>query len=294
MKKIAIATDSNSGITQEEAREMGVHVLPMPFTIDGKTFYEDLTLSQSAFYVYLEQGSEISTSQPAVGDVLDFWKKLLEEYDEIIHFPMSSGLSGTCATAMMLAQEFDGRVHVVDNQRISVTQRHCIMDTKTLIERGYSAARIKEIMERDGRESGIYICVDTLKYLKKGGRVTPAAAAIGTVFNIKPVLQIQGEKLDAFAKVRGMNQAKKVMMDALVKDFETRVPGGLAGQGGRLAIAHTNNHDEAMAFKKELQELAPWADIIVDPLSLSVACHTGPGVLACGWTRNLPELAESL
>jgi DegV family protein with EDD domain len=292
MKKIAITTDSNTGITQAEARELGIYVLPMPFTINGKTYFEDISLTQSAFYKYLAEDADISTSQPAVGDVLDFWNKILEEYDEIIHFPMSSGLSGTCSTAMMLAQDFDGRVYVVDNQHISVTQRHSIMDAQALIEKGYESAQIKQILERDRAQSSIYIMVDTLKYLKKGGRVTPAAAAIGTMFNIKPVLQIQGGKLDAFAKVRGLHQAKKLMLDTMVKDFETRIPGGIAGGGARIAIAHTQNDDEAMVFKQELLAVAPWADIIVEPLSLSVSCHTGPGVLACGWTRNLPELED--
>lgn len=200
MSKIAVVTDSNSGITQAQAKACGVTVLPMPFYINEELFYEDINLSQEDFYAKLEENADISTSQPAVGDVLDLWNSLLKEYDEIVHIPMSSGLSGSCETAIMLAQDFDGKVQVVNNQRISVTQRQAVLDAKTLAERGKSAAEIREYLERTKFDSSIYITVDTLKYLKKGGRITPAAAALGTLLRIKPVLQIQGEKLDAFPK----------------------------------------------------------------------------------------------
>ena len=203
MKKIAIMTDSNSGITQEKGKELGICVLPMPFFINEKLYFEDITLTQEEFYKYLEEDADISTSQPSPGDVMERWDQLLEEYDEVVHIPMSSGLSGSCETAMTLAQDYDGKVQVVNNQRISVTQEQSVYDAILLRDAGKDAAQIKEILEAEKFESTIYITVDTLKYLKKGGRITPAAAALGTVLNLKPVLQIQGEKLDAFAKVRG-------------------------------------------------------------------------------------------
>ena len=203
MSKLAIITDSNSGITQRRGKELGIFVLPMPFFIDGQLFLEDITLTQEQFYERLGADSDISTSQPSPGDVMELWEKILRDYDEIVHIPMSSGLSSSCATAMSIADEYDGRVQVVNNQRISVTQEQSVYDAMKLRDEGKSAKEIKEILEKEKFLSSIYITVDTLKYLKKGGRVTPAAAANGTVLNLKPVLQIQGEKLDAFAKVRG-------------------------------------------------------------------------------------------
>ena len=194
MNKIAIMTDSNSGITQKEAERLGIRVLPMPFFINDELFYEDITLTQEEFYQRLAEDADISTSQPSPADVMELWEELLEEYDEVIHIPMSSGLSSSCETAIMLAKEFDGRVHVVDNQRISVTQRQSVMDAIAMRDKGMSADEIVDVLMREKLEASIYITVDTLKYLKKGGRITPAAAAIGTVLNLKPVLQIQGEK----------------------------------------------------------------------------------------------------
>ena len=222
MSKVAIVTDSNSGITQERGKELGIFVLPMPFFIDGELYLEDITLSQSEFYEKLGADSDISTSQPSPGEVLDLWDKVLEEYDELVCIPMSSGLSSTCATAITLSAEYDGRVQVVDNQRISVTQEQSVLDAMNLREEGKSAAEIKEILEKEKLQASIYITVDTLKYLKKGGRITPAAAAIGTVLNLKPVLQIQGEKLDAFSKARGWKTAKKTMLNAIEKDLNGR------------------------------------------------------------------------
>ena len=222
MRKIAIMTDSNSGITQKEGQELGITVLPMPFTIGNENYYEDINLTQEEFYKKLLNNDDIITSQPIVGEILDVWNKLLNEYDEIVHIPMSSGLSGSCATASMLAEDYDGKVEVVNNQRISVTLRQSVMDAIHLAKIGKSAKEIKEILEAKKFDSSIYIMVDTLKYLKKGGRVTPAAAAIGTILNLKPVLQIQGEKLDAFAKARNMKQAKRIMTEAMKKDMETR------------------------------------------------------------------------
>ena len=222
MSKVAIVSDSNSGITQLQAEELGITILPMPFFVGDKTLYEDIDLSQKEFYQMLSENANISTSMPLVGNVTDTWDALLKEYDEIVHIPMSSGLSGSCETALMLAQDYEGKVQVVNNQRISVTQRQSVLDAMALAEQGHSAAEIKEILERDKFESSIYIMVDTLYYLKKGGRITPAAAALGTLLKLKPVLQIQGEKLDAFAKARTVKQAKNLMIEAMKHDFAER------------------------------------------------------------------------
>ena len=283
MGKIAVVTDSNSGITQEKGKELGVHVIPMPFYIDGELFLEDITLTQEAFYEKLASDCEISTSQPAPGEVMEFWDKLLKEYDEIGHIPMSSGLSSTCETAIMLSKDYDGKVEVVDNQRISVTQKTSVMDAVRLEKAGKSALEIKEILEAEKLESSIYITVDTLKYLKKGGRITPAAAAIGMVLNLKPVLQIQGEKLDAFAKVRGWKQAKKTMLDAMEKDLLHR----FGSKKMSLLAAYTCSAEEARSWKEELEERFPNYTIDMDPLSLSVACHIGSGALAVACAKEV-------
>ena len=283
MGNIAVVTDSNSGITQEKGKELGVHVIPMPFYIDGELFLEDITLTQEAFYEKLASDCEISTSQPAPGEVMEFWDKLLKEYDEIVHIPMSSGLSSTCETAIMLSKDYDGKVEVVDNQRISVTQKTSVMDAVRLAKAGKSALEIKEILEAEKLESSIYITVDTLKYLKRGGRITPAAAAIGTVLNLKPVLQIQGEKLDAFAKVRGWKQAKKTMLDAMEKDLLHR----FGSKKMALLAAYTCSAEEARSWKEELEERFPNYTIDMDPLSLSVACHIGSGALAVACAKEV-------
>ena len=276
MGKIAVVTDSNSGITQEKGKELGVHVIPMPFYIDGELFLEDITLTQEAFYEKLASDCEISTSQPAPGEVMEFWDKLLKEYDEIVHIPMSSGLSSTCETAIMLSKDYDGKVEVVNNQRISVTQKTSVLDAVRLAKAGKS-------LEAEKLEASIYITVDTLKYLKKGGRITPAAAAIGTVLNLKPVLQIQGEKLDAFAKVRGWKQAKKTMLDAMEKDLLHR----FGGKKMSLLAAYTCSAEEAKSWKEELEDRFPNYTIDMDPLSLSVACHIGPGALAVACAKEV-------
>lgn len=278
MGKVAIVTDSNSGITQEQGKELGVFVLPMPFFIDGQMFLEDITLTQEQFYEKLGGDSDISTSQPSPGDVMELWEKVLKEYDEIVCIPMSSGLSTTCFTAISIAAEYKGRVQVVDNQRISVTQAQSVYDAMKLRDEGMSAAQIREILEREKMQASIYITVDTLKYLKKGGRITPAAAAIGTVLNLKPVLQIQGEKLDAFAKARGWKSAKKIMLNAIEKDLDTRFAG--VKDDMVLGMAYTCSREAAQEWKQEIMERFPGYDIIEGPLSLSVACHIGPGSMA--------------
>lgn len=286
MGKIAIVTDSNSGITQAQGKEMGIFVLPMPFMINEVPYFEDINLTQEEFYEKLEAGAEVITSQPSPESVLNLWKEILKDYDEIVHIPMSSGLSGSCQSAMMLANDFDGRVQVVDNQRISVTQRQSALDALLLVSRGKNAAQIKDFLEKDKFNSSIYIMLDTLYYLKKGGRITPAAAAIGTLLKLKPVLQIQGEKLDAFAKARTVNQGKTTMINAIRSDMENRF-GGAAKENIWLEVAYTKNLDAALQFKEELLKEFPGFDIQMDPLSLSVACHIGPGSLAVACCKKI-------
>ena len=285
MKSIAIVTDSNSGITQEEGKQLGIRIVPMPFMINGEEYLEDITLTQQEFYAKLGEGSDISTSQPSPESIMALWDEVLEEYDEIVHIPMSSGLSGSCQTAMMLAEDYDGKVEVVNNQRISVTQRQSALDAKELAAKGMCAAEIKEKLEAVKFDSSIYITLDTLKYLKKGGRITPAAAALGTLLRLKPVLTVQGEKLDAFAKARTMKQAKSMMVAAITKDLEERF-GDRTGKNVHLAVAHTDNQEEADEFAKELRELFPaTGEIVIAPLSLSVSCHIGPGSLAVACSK---------
>ena len=280
--KVAIITDSNSGITQEEGKQLGIRIVPMPFMINGEEYLEDITLTQQEFYAKLGEGSDISTSQESI---MALWDEVLEEYDEIVHIPMSSGLSGSCQTAMMLAEDYDGKVEVVNNQRISVTQRQSALDAKELAAKGMCAAEIKEKLEAVKFDSSIYITLDTLKYLKKGGRITPAAAALGTLLRLKPVLTVQGEKLDAFAKARTMKQAKSMMVAAITKDLEERF-GDRTGKNVHLEVAHTDNQEEADEFAKELRELFPaTGEIVIAPLSLSVSCHIGPGSLAVACSK---------
>ena len=287
LKPIAIVTDSNSGLTQKQAEALGgVFVLPMPFMINGATYYEGITLEQDAFYQKLAEDAEISTSQPSQQEVLNMWNRVLKAYERIIYIPMSSGLSGSCDTAYMLSAGYDGKVLVVDNQRISLSQRQSVLDAVELREKGYTAEEIYQILMDTKLESSIYICVDTLKYLKKGGRITPAAAALGTLLKIKPVLQIQGEKLDAFAKVRTVKQAKQVMTQAAIRDTEERYQDPEHTKV-RVSVAHTQNLKEAVLFAEELKAIFPGQEIYIDHLSLSVSCHIGPGSLAVCLCKKL-------
>lgn len=286
MTKIAIVTDSNSGITQKQGKELGISVLPMPFMINGETFYEDITLSREEFYQRLGDNADIATSQPSPESVMKLWNRLLEEYDSVLHLPMSSGLSGSCETAHMLSKEYHGRVQVVNNQRISVTQRQAVLDALQLVAQGKSAEQIKDLLEKDKLNASIYIMLDTLYYLKKGGRITPAAAALGTILRLKPVLQIQGDKLDAFAKARTITQAKSIMTNAIKNDIINRFGGMTEEKGFYLQVAHTRNEEAAEFLKGELAEVFPEYEIYVDHLSLSVACHIGPGALAIACTRK--------
>ena len=288
MGNVAIVTDSNSGISQAEGKELGIYVIPMPFLVDGKLYFEDVDMNKEQFYHFLENDADLSTSQPSPGDVMDLWDKLLKEYDEIVHIPMSSGLSASCSTAMGLARDYDGKVQVVDNQRISVTMQQSVMDAKHLAAAGKSAAQIKEILEKEALESSIYLMVDTLKYLKKGGRITPAAALLGSALNLKPILQIQGDKLDAYKKVRGVKAAKKNMLEAMKKDVEGRFSDYVTKGQLKLHVAYTTEEETAKQWKEEVQNMFP--DIAItrmDPLSFSVTCHTGPGVLAIAASHAL-------
>ncbi len=288
MSKIAIVTDSNSGITKEEADRLGIFVIPMPFVIDNEHYFEGVNLTQDEFYQKQTSGAVISTSQPSPEDVCKLWDKILLDYDEIIHVPMSSGLSGACQTAAMLAQDYEGKVFVVNNQRISVTQYQSLLDALVLIEKGYDAKAIKEKLEEDKFNCTIYIMLDTLEYLKRGGRITPAAAAIGTLLKIKPILQIQGEKLDAYSKARTLSQGKSVMLAALKNDIENRFGGVTPAPGNvLLKIAHTYNEEAAMQLKEEMLAMFPGYELQVAPLSLSIACHTGPGALGVGCCQKM-------
>lgn len=286
MSRVVVVTDSNSGITQAEAKELGVVVMPMPFYINEEMFYEDIDLTQEQFYAKLAEGGDIKTSMPLVGDVTDKWDELLKEYDEIVYIPMSSGLSSSCETAYMLSQDYDGKVQVVNNQRISVTMRQSVLDAKAMADSGKTAGEIKDILEDEKFNSSIYIMVDTLTYLKKGGRITPAAAALGALLKLKPVLQIQGEKLDAFAKARTVKQAKSIMIEAMKSDFQKRFDSP-DGAKMNLEIAYTFDKEAAEAFKAEVQEAFPNNEIVMNPLSLSVSCHIGPGALAIACSKKI-------
>ena len=286
MSKVRIITDSNSGITVEEARELGVTVLPMPFSINEEVYFEQESLTHDQFYEELAAGKDIMTTQPSPGQVMGIWDEALKEYDEIVYIPMSSGLSGSYQTAAMLAEDYEGKVHVVNNQRISVTQRQSVLDALRLLKAGKSAKEIKDILEEDKFNSSIYLMVDTLVYLKKGGRITPAAAALGTLLKLKPVLQIQGERLDAFAKARTVSQAKSIIINAVKSDIDKRF-GGLSKENISLHMAYAHDLDRILEFKEEVLKEFPGYDINLYPLSLSVATHIGPGCIALAVTKNL-------
>lgn len=289
INKVAIVTDSNSGITQAQAKEMGIHVIPMPFYIDEIEYYEDINLTREEFYEKLTGNCNIHTSQPSPEAVIELWEEILKDYSEIIHIPMSSGLSSSYQTARMLSEDYDGRVEVVNNQRISVTMRQSVLDAIKLSDQGFYAKEIRRKLEDDKYNSSIYISLETLEYLKRGGRLTPAVAMIGQLLKIKPVLQIQGEKLDAFQKVRTMSQAKTVMLNQIEKDIVTRFKGTKTGEGCRIHVAHSNNLEAALQFRHEIAERftdIAEEDIYVDELSLSVSCHIGPGALAVATTQK--------
>lgn len=286
MAKIAIMTDSNSGIAPDEAKQLGIKVLPMPFMIQGETYYEDVNLSQEQFYSMLNEGEDISTSMPAMGDTMDAWDELLKEHDEVVYIPMSSGLSGSCHAAVMLSEEYDGKVHVVDNHRISVTMRQSVLDALELSKAGLDGKAIKEKLEEVKGESSIYIMVDTMHYLKKGGRVTPVAAALGTLLRIKPVLSIQGEKLDLFSKARTVKNAKTTMIAQIKKELEERF-NSPDGANMHLAVAYTCDKEAATQWKEEVEAEFPGCEVVMNPLSLSVSCHIGPGAIAIACSKKI-------
>ncbi len=288
MRKVAVITDSNSGINRAEAGCLGIEVIPMPFFIDGALYHEGINLSHAEFYDFLKNGAEVSTSQPSMYDVTETWNRALRDFEEVVYLPMTSGLSSGCQTARMMAEDFGGRVEVVDNKRISWTLKQSVIDAVYLADQGLSAREIREILEREALNASIYITVDTLKYLKKGGRVTPAAASIGAVLNIKPVLQIQGERLDAYTKVRGMKAAKAAMLDAMENDLRDR----FAGRPCYIRGAYTCSEEEAVRWKAEIQARFPGRQVLLDPLALSIACHVGPGAVAIGCAAQLPETGD--
>lgn len=288
MGKVAIVTDSNSGITQAAAKELGVYVLPMPFYIDEQLYYEEISLSQEGFYQHLSDKAEISTSMPAIPDVTELWDELLKTHEGVVYIPMSSGLSSSCNTAMAMAQDYDGKVQVADNKRISVTLKQAVIEAKERSDAGWSAEQIKQYLEETAADSSIYITLDTLYYLKKGGRITPAAAALGTLLRLKPVLQIQGDKLDAYAKCRTAKAARTTMLDAMRKDFVERFDAGENGEGMHIMAAYTGTDDTAAkAWEQEIREAFGGHEVtFMEPLSLSVSCHIGPGAIAIACTKK--------
>ena len=287
MKRIAIITDSNSGITQEESNSIGIFVLAMPFMIDGADYFEGINLTNDEFYAMQESGADISTSQPSIADVMDIWDKALKDYDEIVHIPMSSALSSSFETALMLSRDYNGKVQVVDNQRISVTQKSSVFQATELVKAGKTAVKIKDILEKTKSDSSIYVTLDTLKYLKKGGRITPTAAALGEFLKIKPVLQIHGGKLDAFAKARTKKQAKKIMMSAIKDDITKRFNMPENGEGMNFFMAYSGDDTEIKNFLSEVQEVYPNHTFMVNPLSLSVGCHIGMGAIAIACEKKI-------
>lgn len=281
--RTAVMTDSNSGITKTEADELGIFLMPMPVIIDGEICFEGENLTQEMFYSSLKAGKDVSTSQPSPGDVLGMWDEILEMgYEELIYIPMSSGLSNSCETAIGLAADYNGKVQVADNHRISVTLRESVLEARELAKEGVSAQEIKEDLEARAYDASIYITVDTLEFLKKGGRVTPAGAALGAVLNIKPVLTIQGERLDAFAKVRGMKKGKHKMIEALKCELETRFKDADMSKVLIGAAGTGLSKEEEEEWVNELQAAFPRIKVYYNPLSFSIGCHTGPGAVGTG------------
>lgn len=283
MKSAAIVTDTNSGITEEQAKQLGISLIPMPFLVDGKQCMEGKDCPAPEFFAKLAEGAEVSTSQPSPGEIVRLWEKLLKKHEAVLHFPMSSALSGSCQTAKALAMDYPGKVFVVDNQRISVTLMQSILDAQKLLEEGKKADEVQKILEKEGLDSSIYIAVNTLEYLKKSGRITAAAATMATVLNLKPVLQIQGGKLDAFKKARGMKQAKDVMASAMRQDLAQR----FAGRQVALFAAYSGLEEEGREWLAEVQALFPEHQVEVYPLPISICCHIGAGARAIACARVL-------
>lgn len=290
MKTVSVITDSNSGITQKQAKDLGISVVPMPFIIDGKTYFEDIDLTQEDFYQMLQGDVDISTSQPLIQDVQKLWDEALEGSESVVYIPMSSSLSGSCQTAMVLSQDYNGRVQVVNNQRISVTQRRSVLDALCLAEQGYTAVQIREILERDKFQSSIYIALNTLYYLKKGGRLTPAVAALGTALRLKPVLQIQGQRLDTYSIARTVKQGEDKILAAIEHDINTRFGGTVNLDNLCLDGAYTQDPTTALHLAERAKEHFGIQEVHIDPLSLSISCHIGPGAYALTVSAKTPEL----
>lgn len=287
MPKTAIITDSCSGITQQRAKELGIQVVPMPFTINKKEYFEDINLTQDAFYEMLSQGAEVATSQPSLGTLASIFDETLKSYDEIVYLPMSSGLSGAYQSAKMLSEDYENQVYVVNNQRISATLEQDVYDAIEYVKQGKTASEIKQLLENNRFNCTIYITVDTLTYLKKGGRITPAVAAIGSLLKIKPILNIYGEKLDKFAIARTLNKAESTMIDAIAHDIETRIDIDGKGDNVYLCIAHSNCPEAALKLKDKMEKRWPDHEVRVVPLALAIACHTGPGAIGAGCIKKV-------
>ena len=283
MQKTGIITDTNSGMTQAEARECGVTLMPMPFTVNGKNYVENVNMSYMEFFEHLASGAQVATSQPSPEDVMACWKQALEECDKLIYIPMSSALSSSCQSAKLFAEDFDGRVLVADNRRISISQKQSVYDALHWRDMGLSAEEILQKLMDTALDASIYLTVDDLSYLKRGGRITPSVATIGTVLNIKPVLQIQGGKLDTYKKVRGLHAAQNTMLEAIRKDLDTR----FAGTPMILRTAYTGDAAIGKAWNAQVQEQFPEYRVTGDPLPISIACHVGPGVIALGLMKKI-------
>ncbi|MBR2499328.1 MAG: DegV family protein [Clostridia bacterium] len=287
MSRITIVTDSNSGILQAEGKELGVTVIPMPFTINMDEFFEELSITQDEFYDYLAKGVDVTTSQPSEYYLEELWEGLLQDYDELVYIPMTSGLSKTCENAMRYAERFDGKVQVVDNKRISVTLKESVLEAIQLAKEGKSAKEIKEILEADKGKANIYIMMGVLKYLKKGGRISSTAATVAEALRIKPILWSKGDNFEKFALAMSVGQAKKKMINQLIHDLETEFKQEYENGQVCISLAHTQNFAEAQKFKDEIIKNIPNVPVhFVDPLSLSVSCHIGPGALACTVTKT--------
>jgi len=285
MKKVAVVTDSNSGISQAEGRKLGVYVLPMPVFINDKLYYEDVDLTQAQFFQLLRADADVKTSQPAIPDVVGIWEEALRDHDELVYIPMSGALSGSCERAELLARNYPGRVFVVDNRRISQSQKISVIEAKKLAELGYDGQEIKSILLRSARDVRIYIAMGTLEYLKRGGRITPAAAAMGAVFDIHPILKIEDGKLDAYAKVRGVKHAKRALLEAVDRDLST----GCGGDRPYIRAAYSCAPEEAALWVEEIRAHFPGTAVYGDPLPISINCHAGPGAVGILWERPLDE-----
>ncbi len=287
MNKVIIVTDSNSGITQEEGKKLGISVIPMPFTIDGEEYLEEISISQEKFFELLAKGADVKTSQPSEYYLEELWTKLLKDYESIVYIPMTSGLSGTCENAKQYAEKFDGRVVVVDNLRISAPQKVSVYEAVELAKQGRSAWEIRDYLESTKDKFSIYIALSTLKYLKKGGRITPIAAALGNMLHLKPILYTRGQNFDKFAVTVSLHQAKRKMISKIKSELETEFKEEYSQGKMELLVAYTKIKDEALKFKEEIEKEFPNMKVLyVDPLSLSIACHTGAGALGMGICVN--------